>query len=112
MNTDVATNPAIAITMKAIWAAKFRSVVVLVVGLSISLGMKMKIMISRIGMITPTKLYISGRLELRHMRHHKIENNITAMMMIVPAPTVEAVFVWAEAKANNVLNQMNAFISI
>ena len=48
--------------------------------------MKMKMMMSRIGMMMPTMLYNSGRLELLQARHQTIEKTIARIMMNVPIP--------------------------
>lgn len=55
-NNEVVINPIIAMIKKAIWVAKLRSTVVVVSGLSISLGKNMNMTIRRIGIKIPIRL--------------------------------------------------------
>lgn len=76
----------IAITIKTTCVTKFISVIEFVNTRSFSFGMKTKIKIKIIGTKIPIALYSSGRLDVRHIRHHVIENSIASIIIKVPTP--------------------------
>ncbi len=73
-------------TMNTIWGIKLESVIDVVAGRLISFGMKIKMMISMIGMATPMMEYTSGLDELLQAKHHTTLNTIAIIMINVPTP--------------------------
>ena len=86
MKTKATINPTIEMTKNTICGMKFESVIEVVNGRSLYLGMKMKIINRIIGIITPIIEYTSGFDELLHARHHTTLNAMAIMMMNVPTP--------------------------